>query len=76
MIIIKLIISPKERTKFSFLTCFIGEKWIFLTSFSFLTCFRVEIDISYRFHKIYAWNAKFSFLLAHVKKDLFHAWEN
>ena len=41
MIILKLIISPKERQKFSF-----------LTSFSFLTCFRVEIDISYHFHKI------------------------
>ena len=42
MIIIKLIISPKERQKFSF-----------LTNFSFiLTFFRVEIGISYHFHKI------------------------
>ena len=41
MIIFKLIIFPKEKQKFSF-----------LTSFSFLTCFRVEMDISHYFYKI------------------------
>ena len=35
MIIIKLIISSKERQKFSF-----------------RTCFRIEMDISYHFHKM------------------------
>ena len=41
MIIIKLIISSKERQKFSF-----------VTSFSFLTGFRVEMDIFCHFLKI------------------------
>ena len=51
MIIIKLIISPKEKQKCSFLTCFRWEMNISY-QFSFLISFRVEMDISYNFHKM------------------------
>ena len=41
MIILKLIIFPKD-----------GHKFSVLTSLPFLACFTVEMDISYHFHKI------------------------
>ena len=56
-------LSPSKGINFNF-SPVLGWKWMFLTYF------RVEMEISYHFHKI-AWNPNFSLLLSHVKQALF-----
>ena len=82
MIILELIMSLREGRNFDFSPVFYFSPILgfishlkqvpFLTSFSFLTCFRVEMDISYHFHKIRS-KCEISLLLSHVKKTLLHA---
>ena len=48
----QLTIQRHEKWPFRALLGVLGQKLIFLTSFTVLTRFRVEMDISYHFHKI------------------------